>query len=605
MKRKILAYTLAITMFGSLPAFPLVSAQTNQAGVNPVLESAPIDPNTIPEERLADTLKQRGVIPPNASAEQVKQALQQYIASKSPNNPAIQGVQEKAEPSGLEKQVKEFLKEQKRKAKQDQGAQKQFERIGDGKLDKAIWSHRWTLGRPFPIPNTQSQVGYWGGKVAAFDYTIEPEDGAVGVFAHEFGHDLGLPDEYDTNYTGNGEPVGVWSIMSGGSWAGKIAGTQPTSFSPQNKEFFQKTIGGNWANIQEVNADQLDNHGTGYIVDQSVTKSDRPGIVKVNLPDKPVQGIQPAFGKQYYYSNKGDDLHTAMTSPVFDMTNATAATFGYKAYYEIESGCDCDYLYVKASTDGGSTWTTVKTYGGNDFPHTTNGKWVDESIDLGRFTGKKVQLRFEYVTDGGYAPDGFALDNATLTVDGQVKFFDDAETTPQFTLDGFRVSNGIDYKKHYYYLEWRNYAGADQGLKYARGAQYNTGLLVWYGDDSYLDNWVGLHPGKGFLGVVDSHAHDVLYFDLNGTKTTANSTRYQIADAAFSYDRTPAWSYVHKSWGAISSPGFEGVRKFDDSQSYLDSRIPDAGRLVPNYGLKFEVVGEAKDNSAGAVWLHK
>lgn len=96
--------------------------------------------------------------------------------------------------------------------------------------------------KPFPIEGTQAKVPYWGGKIAAFDYTIEPEDGAVGVFAHEYGHDLGLPDEYDTDYTGHGEPIQAWSVMSGGSWAGKIAGTTPTSFSPQNKEFFQN----NW-----------------------------------------------------------------------------------------------------------------------------------------------------------------------------------------------------------------------------------------------------------------------------------------------------------------------------------------------------------------------
>ena len=41
------------------------------------------------------------------------------------------------------------------------------------------------------------------------------------MFAHEFGHDLGLPDEYDTKYTGNGSPVEAWSLMSGGSWTGK------------------------------------------------------------------------------------------------------------------------------------------------------------------------------------------------------------------------------------------------------------------------------------------------------------------------------------------------------------------------------------------------
>jgi M6 family metalloprotease-like protein len=36
------------------------------------------------------------------------------------------------------------------------------------------------------IPN--NPTGVWVG-----DYTIQPENGSLGVFAHEFGHDLGLP----------------------------------------------------------------------------------------------------------------------------------------------------------------------------------------------------------------------------------------------------------------------------------------------------------------------------------------------------------------------------------------------------------------------------
>ena len=74
---------------------------------------------------------------------------------------------------------------------------------------------------------------------AAFDYTIQPIDAAAGVCAHEYGHDLGLPDEYDTQYTGKGEPVSYWSIMSSGSWAGKIGGTQPTAFSSWAKQYLQ------------------------------------------------------------------------------------------------------------------------------------------------------------------------------------------------------------------------------------------------------------------------------------------------------------------------------------------------------------------------------
>ncbi|MFY9944543.1 MAG: immune inhibitor A domain-containing protein, partial [Exiguobacterium chiriqhucha] len=173
---------------------------------------------------------------------------------------------------------------------------------GGGVLgDDAVWSHRWVVGNsPYRVAGTTADVPYWGGQMAAFDYTIQPEDGAVGVFAHEYGHDLGLPDEYDTQYTGQGEPIQSWSIMSGGSWAGKVAGTEPTSFSPQNKEYFQKLMGGNWANITEVDLEDITQQGFVSKLDQSVTKSTNPGLLKVNLPDKKVKGIEPEFGEYYY-----------------------------------------------------------------------------------------------------------------------------------------------------------------------------------------------------------------------------------------------------------------------------------------------------------------
>ena len=79
-----------------------------------------------------------------------------------------------------------------------------------------IWSHKWTLPTPF------SNQG-----VKVFAYSTEPEDGRVGVFAHEFGHVLGLPDLYDTTYRTRG--VGDWCLMGGGSWGGN--GNNPTRMS--------------------------------------------------------------------------------------------------------------------------------------------------------------------------------------------------------------------------------------------------------------------------------------------------------------------------------------------------------------------------------------
>ncbi len=43
---------------------------------------------------------------------------------------------------------------------------------------------------------------------------------AIGVICHEFGHSLGAPDYYDTDYSTNGQydGTGSWDLMAGGSW---------------------------------------------------------------------------------------------------------------------------------------------------------------------------------------------------------------------------------------------------------------------------------------------------------------------------------------------------------------------------------------------------
>ncbi|MBR3336492.1 MAG: immune inhibitor A, partial [Bacillus sp. (in: Bacteria)] len=146
-------------------------------------------------------------------------------------------------------------------------------------------------------------------------------------------------------------------------------------------------------------------------------------------------------------------------------------------------------------------------------------------------------------------------------------------------------------------------AGSDNGLKAGKGPVYNTGLVVWYADDSFKDNWVGVHPGEGFLGVVDSHP-EALVGNLNG-KPAYGNTGMQIADAAFSFDKTPAWSVNSLTRGQFNYSGLQGVTTFDDSKVYSNKQIADAGRKVPNLGLKFQVVGQAEDKSAGAVWIKR
>jgi hypothetical protein len=58
----------------------------------------------------------------------------------------------------------------------------------------------------------------------------------MGVFAHEYGHALGLPDLYDTDYSSEGD--GRWTVMAAGSW-NKVArnGDRPAHFDAWSKYF--------------------------------------------------------------------------------------------------------------------------------------------------------------------------------------------------------------------------------------------------------------------------------------------------------------------------------------------------------------------------------
>lgn len=81
-----------------------------------------------------------------------------------------------------------------------------------------IWSHKWSI-----VPRNRDGV-------YISDYAIMPEywgasgDMTIGVYCHELGHVLGLPDLYDTDGTSRG--IGNWSLMATGSWNGSL-GSSP------------------------------------------------------------------------------------------------------------------------------------------------------------------------------------------------------------------------------------------------------------------------------------------------------------------------------------------------------------------------------------------
>ncbi|MCI3245275.1 MULTISPECIES: immune inhibitor A domain-containing protein [Streptomyces] len=478
----------------------------------------------------------------------------------------------------------------------------------------AIWAHRWyafgtDAGATGPENNklggTQvGDTGIWVG-----DYTMQPENGGLGVYAHEYGHDLGLPDEYDTN--GGENSTGFWTLMSSGSWLG--TGKNAIGDLPGDMNAWDKLQLG-WLNYDTAKAGKKSKHKLG--VAEYNTKNKQALVV--SLPDKAVttEVVTPAEGSTQWWSGSGDDLKNTLTREV-DLTGKKSAALTLDGWYDIEAGYD--YLYAEVSTDGGANWTALDgTVDGQAIPRDGSDKpaltgtidaYKKLSYPLDAYAGQKIQLRFRYQTDGGVAQKGFAADEITVTADGAPVFSDNAEAADAaWTANGFsRIGASFtkDYQQ-YYVAENRQYVSYDKTLKtgpynfgfsttrpdWVEHYPYQNGLLIWKWDTSQLDNNTGDHPGTGLILPVDSHPAALKWSD-----GTLMRNRIQAYDSPFSRYRTDGMT-LHNADVATKIKSSSGVPVFNDrTNTYYDPANPAGGVKITDTNTKIKIVQEAKDGS--------
>lgn len=331
--------------------------------------------------------------------------------------------------------------------------------------ENAIWSHRDAISEYAPYMKKDIN----GNSIGIYDYMIVPQDAGIGVLAHEYGHVLGLPDEYNVADNGGDNPVGYWSVMASGSWAGISAGADPTGFSPWCKKYLQDEYGGNWVKETRLKLEDIDEKGLDFLLDEANKKGENTQLIRIDLP------------KQNAYDRNEKDK--------------------------------------------------------------------------------------------------------------------------------------------YYLIEWRNHQGTDRGLSSTEGGQvsYDPGLLIWYVDENYLekdkfgyltgnkDNDVKAHPGYGFIGVVDSDQHLIIWNDVNtGEEVEKASSAYHVHDATFSLKKSKKIfvDNIKNKPGKTTLDNIVFMNPiFDDSKDYSNKGIEEAGRILPQYGLKVYVTGESKDRTVGKIHI--
>ncbi|MFH1841776.1 MAG: M6 family metalloprotease domain-containing protein, partial [bacterium] len=333
-----------------------------------------------------------------------------------------------------------------------------------------IWSHAWSIG----------WYDFYVDGVQIDSYSMEPECGGdttgeggsvtgpylptVGVYAHEFGHVLGLPDEYDYGYDSSG--TGRFSLMAGGSWnrypnESECAGNSPAHPSA-------------WA-VAEL----------GFITPVEVTSC----LIGASIPPIATTGVNslykltnPNSGGQEYWlvENRqqigfdeglirmGADAHGVVIyhvdENIMDGTsrpNEAECVSG--GVYQGEDNCDCQSLPPNATNDekwyglaveqadglyqleldeSSGSWedfynsiTGAATFDDTTVPNTTSYYDCSTTISVTNITGSTgtmtadfygpascqtspLSLDFGTVAVGGYADDTFTITNTgggTLT----------------------------------------------------------------------------------------------------------------------------------------------------------------------------------------------
>ncbi|MGW6389647.1 immune inhibitor A domain-containing protein [Streptomyces sp. NPDC055103] len=489
---------------------------------------------------------------------------------------------------------------------------------GGAQGEDAIWSHRWFVngddyGLTGPdVSGSQNKGGgarigqskYWLG-----DYTTEGENGGLGVFCHEFGHDLGLPDYYDTD--GGENSTAFWTLMSSGSWLSHGAaanagiGTHPGLMGAEEKLFL------GWLDYTDA---PLGASGTYTLNPAQLQVTGKDQAVRVALPDKTTSTTYaaPTSGTHAWWTGSADNLNQALTRSV---PAAPRVTVKASAWYEIEA--DYDYLFAEYSLDGGANWLRA----GESVDGSSGGKWTTLRFSYDA-AGKASLFRFRYQTDGGIHFAGAFLDDITLTSGGTNLVADDVEQgVGGWTAAGrWKISTGTETATtpRYYLLENREYVGSDALLaegpyQFSKGVsapdwvewfRYQNGMLVWYVDRSFDDNNVSAHPGGGQAMAVDARPAPFRYAD-----GTAPSNRRQPFDATFGLEATDA-TCLHKEalvgkggsqtveTQAACAPSVPGIPVFDDTDpnAYYDTTAPQASVKVAGHGVRVTVTGDAGDD---------
>ena len=277
----------------------------------------------------------------------------------------------------------------------------QFDNDGDGRVDGVaiyhqgqgqeitgdtsdIWSHSFSLtGGGYYVTLDGVQIS---------DYTMQAEKqywsmAGIGVICHEFGHNLGAPDFYDTNYqtSGNQDGTGEWDIMGSGAYNG--GGDRPAHHNMWTKKFY------GWVQPQELYYDgniSIPSSTTNPVAYYFTTTVDGEYIMLENVQQTGFNAGVPGNGLLVYHADE------SWIQSHLNQNNIN--TTSHQGFYIVPAQGSVNSSYAPFPT------YSVTSFTDNSYPSIPTWGIYDTSKGLTNITKTGGIVNFNFFDNSAYRP---------------------------------------------------------------------------------------------------------------------------------------------------------------------------------------------------------
>jgi M6 family metalloprotease-like protein len=196
----------------------------------------------------------------------------------------------------------------------------------EGNQTQYIWSLQGTLSSTY----RRTYDGKTESKFIILPEKYGSSHVDIGVFCHEYGHMLGLPDLYDTDGSANGksEGLGNWCLMASGSWGGDGSSPdQPAHMSAYCKALLGYTTPTLISSSQALSVPQAETNSFAYKIWMDDNQSDEYMLIE-NREKTGFDANLASSGMLMYHVDK----NLADVWPAVNSINVTNSHLGVKLY---------------------------------------------------------------------------------------------------------------------------------------------------------------------------------------------------------------------------------------------------------------------------------